>query len=297
MRRARLQRSTSPTTGSATSNSVRLANKTTVRVAPGTTVELGAFYVDRHLMHPIFMWLDHQFEDYGGFARIFDQREIAGFRNRLVAGVNVHNGENDNRWFVNLPGAAKGPLAQHSIDTSRNTAVYLENAFYVLPQIALVAGTQFLHAERDRDAILNRTSSSSAFDIWSPKAGLLWEISPRAQVFANVSRSAEVPSFDENTAIGGAAFTAKAQRGTTYEIGTRGATEDFTWDLAVYRANLTNELMCTAPFGVPDFCIVQNAGKTVHQGIEAGVGVAVFKGLFEQGRAAGQASGSTRPIR
>ncbi len=25
---------------------------------------------DRHLMHPIFQWLDYQYEDYGGFGRL-----------------------------------------------------------------------------------------------------------------------------------------------------------------------------------------------------------------------------------
>ncbi len=264
-------------------DTVRIANKTTWRVQPGTYVEFGTFYVDRHLMHPIFQWLDYEYDDYGGFARVFDDRNIGGFRNRFVAGVNIHNGEVDARQFGNGPSAAKGNPTSRSIDTSRNTAVYAENSFYVTSQLALVAGTQFLHAERERDGILNLNDGSGEFDLWSPKAGLIYELTPTAQIFANISRSAEVPSFGENTPIFGSPFAAKAQRGTTYELGTRGGDEDFAWDVSLYRANLDNELMCVAPFPVATFCVVANANETIHQGVEAGFSGTLRKGLFETG--------------
>ena len=48
-------------------DTVRIANKTTIRFED-TQVELGAFGVDRHLMHPIFQWLDYRYKDYGAFA-------------------------------------------------------------------------------------------------------------------------------------------------------------------------------------------------------------------------------------
>ena len=49
-------------------DTVRLANKTTIRFED-TKLEIGAFGVDRHLMHPIFQWLDYKYRDYGGFAQ------------------------------------------------------------------------------------------------------------------------------------------------------------------------------------------------------------------------------------
>ena len=64
-----------------------------------------------------------------------------------------------------------------------------------------------------------------------------------------------------------------AQTATTYEIGTRGRRPDLTWDLSLYRADIKNELQClrTSPFSL---CTVINANRTVHQGVEAGLGVA-----------------------
>uniref|UniRef100_E6VFS4 TonB-dependent receptor n=1 Tax=Rhodopseudomonas palustris (strain DX-1) TaxID=652103 RepID=E6VFS4_RHOPX len=266
-------------------DTVRLANKTTIRF-DNTVVDFGAFGVDRHLMHPIFQWLDYRYQDYGGFAKVTDDRIIGGYRNRLVAGINLLNGRLDNKQYVNIAGQ-KGALASSSLDKSTNTAFYVEDSFYVLPNVALVAGTQFLHATRDRrDRFLSDgdQSGSTTFNLWSPKGGLLWQIDPNWQAFANVSRSAEVPSFGESASGPGIPFipftSIRPQRATTYEIGTRGRRPDLTWDLSLYRAEIKDELLCLySAFGN---CNVTNADRTMHQGVEAGLGVTLFKHLLER---------------
>jgi iron complex outermembrane receptor protein len=151
--------------------------------------------------------------------------------------------------------------------------------------VALVTGTQFLHATREQDVdftIVGDVAGGNEFNLWSPKVGLLWDVDPGWQVFANISRSAEIPSFGENT-VNTVVFAAEAQRATTYEIGTRGVREDYTWDLTFYRAEIDDELQCIAapPFNT---CAVTNADSTVHQGVEAGFGAAVAKSLLVSGR-------------
>jgi iron complex outermembrane receptor protein len=259
-------------------DSGRIANKTTIRF-DATTVEFGAFAVDRHLMHPIFQWLDYQYKDYGGFGKVTDDRIIGGYRNRLVAGVNVVNGEIDNKQYQNI-GGYKGALLSSSLDKSKNTSAYVDNSFYFLPDLAAIGGTQFLYATRDRTARFGATSSGSTeFNLWSPKAGLLWNIDPTWQAFANISRSAEVPSFGESSAAPAIPFwLIRPQTATTYEIGTRGRRPDLTWELTGYRAEIRNELQCM--YGAPGQCNVVNADRTIHQGIEAGLGVAVLKNIF-----------------
>lgn len=263
-------------------DSVRLANKTTLRFGP-TTLDFGVFGVHRHVMHPIYQWLDYRVDDHGGFMRATDDRLIGGARNRLVVGANVHNGAIDNEQFANLPGAVKGALAASTWDKSKNVSAYVENSFFIRPDVAIVGGTQFLHATRkrtDRFLANGDQSGSNSFDVWSPKIGVLWDVDPAWQVFANVSRSAEVPSFDVNSFSTAASSTVDAQTATTYEIGTRGQRRDFTWDVALYRAEIRNELQCLANPASPGACSVTNADRTVHQGIEAGGGVAVLKSML-----------------
>ncbi|WP_442893434.1 TonB-dependent receptor domain-containing protein [Bradyrhizobium sp.] len=269
-------------------DTVRLANKTTIRF-DDTKIEFGMFGVDRHLMHPIFQWLDYSYKDYGGFAKVTDDRFIGGFRNRLVAGVNILNGSIDNQQFANI-GGQKGALLSSSIDSSKNTSAYIEDSFYFLPNVAAIAGTQFLYATRNRqDRFLTdgNQSGSTEFNLWSPKAGLLWNVDPTWQVFANISRSAEVPSFGESSNGPGIPFipftSILPQTATTYEIGTRMKRPDYAWELTAYRANIRNELQCLySAFGN---CNVTNADRTVHQGIEAGAGAAIFRGIFNDGPA------------
>ena len=152
----------------------------------------------------------------------------------------------------------------------------------------------FSHAVRDQqDRFLSNGDQSGrrTYDIFSPKVGLLWDVDPTWQVFGNVSRSAEVPTFDVTTFATPASTNVNAQTATTYEIGTRGRRPDFTWDLSLYRADISNELQCltTWPFSP---CTVVNADRTVHQGVEAGLG----RGVPQVGlRAARTASGSTSP--
>ena len=261
-------------------DTLRVANKTAIRLAPETLLEFGAFGVDRHLMHPIYLWLDYQYNDYGGFARLQDRRVISGFANEFVGGVNLHNGTIGANLYGIGPGAAKGPLIISSDQRAENISAYFENTFYFLPDVGLVAGTQFLHAEREQDGIQNAVSGQTVFDLWSPKVGVLWNVDPSWQVFANVSRSAEVPSFDEGSSTSN--FTdIRAQQATTYELGTRGRKEDLTWDLSVYRANIKDELQCLGDG--TDFCSVVNADRTIHQGVEAGLGIALWKSVFVAG--------------
>jgi len=268
-------------------DSGRIANKTTIRF-DATTVEFGAFAVDRHLMHPIFQWLDYRYKDYGGFVKATDDRIIGGYRNRFIAGINVLNGTIDAQQYVNT-GGYKGALQSSLTQKPENYSGFAENSFYFLPNVAAIAGAQYLFAVRDQQvnfSLNGDKTGRSSFSLFSPKGGLLWDVDPTWQVFANISRSAEVPSFGESVAPSFQNpnyptipfFDIKAQTATTYEIGTRGRRPDLTWELTGYRAEIKNELLCFySNFGN---CNVTNANRTVHQGIEAGLGVAIFKGVF-----------------
>ncbi len=166
-----------------------------------------------------------------------------------------------------------------------NYSLFAENAFYVLPTVSLIAGTQWLHAVRAQQvnfSLNGDVAGTSWFDLWSPKFGIVWDAAPSWQVYGNVSRSAEVPSFGEGGGASTVNFTQiRPQRATTYEIGTRGSRPDVTWDVAVYRANIHDELQCfISAFGN---CNVTNADKTIHQGLEFGLGLSVLKGLAVAG--------------
>lgn len=263
-------------------DTLRVANRTTVRLGQGTLLEAGGFFFDRQLDHPISIVIDQDTQNYGGFARIVNESRIAGFRNLLTTGVSVHDGVTRGRTFVNVRGE-KGALSSDADQTSNNTVVYAENSFFVLPTVALVAGLQYVEAVREQDDyfLSNGDASYKAeFEFWNPKAGIVWDVTRISQVFANVSRSGEAPTFNE-TNPADALTLLKPQRATTYEVGTRGRSENLHWETALYHAQIQNEFQC---FLVGQSqCSQANADETIHQGVEIGGGLAVWQGMLASG--------------
>lgn len=264
-------------------DSVRLTNKTTARLGD-TTLDVGVYGLWRHVKHPIYQWLDFTAKDYGAFVRSTTDGTLGAMRNRLVLGANLNNGKIDTAQFINLPGAVKGALAASMVDTSKNISAYAEDSLFLKTDLSLIAGVQYLHATRDRrDRFLSNgdQSGSSRYDLWSPMVGLLWDAGPAWQVFGNISRSAEVPTYDANSfAVPNSNL--KAQTATTYEVGTRGHLGEATFDVSLYRADLKNELQCltTAPWAP---CTVINAGRTIHQGLEAGASAPIATSALTAG--------------
>ena len=90
-------------------DSIRVANRTAVRLNSGTLLEAGGFFFDRQLDHPISIVVDNDTQNYGGFARVTSDLVIAGHRNLLVGGVGIHNGVTRAQIFTNRLGQ-RGPL-------------------------------------------------------------------------------------------------------------------------------------------------------------------------------------------
>ena len=263
-------------------DSIRVANRTAIRLNASTMLEAGGFFFDRQLDHPISIVVDNDVQNYGGFARITNDSVIAGYRNLFIAGVGVQNGETRAKIFVNRRGQ-RGALTSDALQTSDNTTIYAENSFFVLPSVALVAGVQYVDAVREADDrfLINGDASGRAeYDFWNPKGGFVWDVTRDAQVFGNVSRSGEAPTFNEVSITNTDTISLKPQTALTYELGTRGAKPDFRWDVAVYRSEINNEFQC---FTVgQSLCAQANADATIHQGLEFGAGAAVWKGIFER---------------
>lgn len=270
-------------------DSVRVANKTTVRVAPETLVEFGGFYFNRHLDHPILLVVDNKNNEVGGFGRITDERMIGGNRNRFVAGVSVHHGDIHATTYRTILGE-RGALLSDADQISTTTTIYGQNSFYLAPSLALVGGVQYTNIDRrlEDNFLANGDESRAAgFDFVSPKIGFLWDVAYQSQLYGNISESKEAATFNEITFVTGNTLTLKPQEALTYELGLRGGTDRLRYDLAVYRSNIDNEFQCqavvdplTGAITNTGTCTQVNLDKTLHQGIEAGVSAEVWRGVF-----------------
>lgn len=264
-------------------NLFRLSNRTTLLLGPSSRLDLGAFWSNKDLDHPIFQVLAQKSNDVGAEVRYEREGSLAGRRNLFVAGFSPSAGVVQDDRFVNVAGR-RGARTADGETTSLNLDVYAENRHDLRPGLTLTAGAQVSRAVRDfDDAFLANGDQTDRqeFDGFSPKLGLLWDVSSAASVFANVSRSFEPPSFGELVSVVGATglLQLDAQTATTIEAGTRGHARHVAWDLAIYRARIDGELLSlNDAAGNPLGTI--NAGRTLHTGVEAGLEVRLGRGLL-----------------
>lgn len=253
----------------------RASLQTTWRLSETTVFEGGAYAAWRDLDHPIFQVVDQESRNFGAFGRLDWTGQLAGRDADLFAGLSYRVGDLDARQSVNRRGSRGAPTAL-SRQNARALDVFAEGRLFVAPRLALVAGGTYGTASRDyRSYRLPGggfdLAQSRDYDWLAPRVGMLFQVDADSQVFANLTRSVEPPNFGAYSPTAAAGFAPVVpQTAWTGEVGARGRRGALAWDVALYRAQLKDELLSfvvdpTHP------AATFNADKTVHQGLEAGL--------------------------
>jgi len=261
----------------------RIANKTTFGDGDHQKLTLSTFWSWKDLDHPIFQVIDQLSNDLGFDARYDNTATVFGHENEFTLGLGAVYGLVQDNRFRNILGT-RGARTADNEQTSSNVDLYLQDTLHLNDSLALVLGAQGSYASRDfaEETVFGADNSASrSYWGFSPKLGMIWEPRPETQVFFNVSRSFEPPSFGELTAAGAAPglVNLSAQSGTTLEFGTRGKRDRLRWDLAWYYSWIDRELLS---LGIPGVSPTQtvNAGRTIHHGIEAALDIDLARGLL-----------------
>ncbi|TLD69156.1 TonB-dependent receptor [Phragmitibacter flavus] len=272
----------------------RIANKTTINLGDEALLTFSTFYSYKELDHPILFIIDQKSHDLGLDINYVNNADFLDRENRFTIGLSPTYGYTEDQRFNNVLGE-RGFRFSNNEQESFNLDLYLENVHYLTDRVALSLGSQVSYARREnKDLVapsLTNPDNSDTQDWWgfSPKLGVLFDVTEQAQIYTNVSRSFEPPSFGElsASATGGAGLVElEAQTATSVEFGTRGQTKNgrVSWDIAYYYAWLQDELLELTV--APGLTQTINAGDTIHQGVEFGLDVTLFEGLFNHGSVA-----------
>lgn len=251
---------------------LRASLRTTWRIDDGLLFEGAVYGLWKDLDHPIFQVIDQQSRNWGAFARLSWNGEIAGLRADAYGGVWLRTGDMDSNFYVNLA-TARGAPRSNTMQNANAADVFAEGRLFVTDRLALTAGGTWGRAGRDYEsfAIPGFTTAFTAskdYDWFAPRFGVLWESEDGVQVFANVTKSVEPPNFGSMSPTGTGFAPVEAQEAWTAEIGTRGRRGPLTWDVTLYRAKLDGEMLqFTVAPGIPASTF--NADETIHQGLEA----------------------------
>lgn len=276
--------------GSAAANSqrdfliTRLANKTTWISDTGVEYNTGVYAVDKNLFHPLpFGLIDQQTRDLGFFGNRNQQGELLGLRHDLLLGFHWVHGLTAAKVSANLAGRA-GSLRSDETQQADNQELYGESRLHLSPRLQWINGLQYTHAKRTaNDQFLSNGDASyeRRYAQFSPKTGLLWQWAPQVQLYANLSRAFEPPTFSETSP----SRALEAQESSSVELGSRGQAGELKWDISLYHSRLNNEFVS---YLLPNQqTAILNADSTRHQGLELGLSGPFAQGLLTGGDSLG----------
>ncbi|NML09584.1 TonB-dependent receptor [Sphingobium sp. AR-3-1] len=255
-------------------DSFRLQNRTTIDLGQGS-LAFGLFYNAKQLFHPIFQVIDQKSEDRGVFASLDLAGDLGGVPVELTLGSQARFGEVQARQFVNI-GGRSGAITANVRQKAQTINSYGEARIAPVAHLWLIAGGLYSHGERSiANRFVTARSGDADFDAFAPKIGLLYQPLEAVQVYANYSRSVEMPGFSElsQTPTGGLpGFTPVGlQKAWTAEVGTRGRMGIVGWDISLYRADIRGEMLQYSVVAGTIPAATFNADRTRHQGLEAGL--------------------------
>jgi iron complex outermembrane recepter protein len=251
-------------------DSLRIQNRTSFDFG-AVKLDVGAFLNAKSLYHPIFQVVDQESTDKGGFFRADYSSDAV----EITLGGELRIGDTASKRFVNIAGKRGAPTFNADLD-ARTATLYGELRVKPAEKLSLIAGGIYADGMRKQHTTFNSFAGGAVnilgradFSSFSPKFGILFEPSDEIQLYANYSKSAEFPGFVELAQI--ATFVRlNEQSAWTGEIGTRGRSGIFSWDVSAYRADLKNELLqFTVGQNIPASTF--NANRTRHEGIEAAI--------------------------
>jgi iron complex outermembrane receptor protein len=273
----------------------RLADKLSIRIDE-IQFDAGAFWFHRDLENRGFFSPDFRqgiemfySDNFGGTLNFVSLRELFGQRNILTIGLSPQFEDEHSQNYENLSGHT-GATTARGAGISVNVPIYLEDQFYVAPQLSIIAGAQAIFARRhfiDEFLIDAEGNQSNRQNFWgfNPKIGAIYEINRQIQAFMNFSRSWQPPSLDNlveftegpNSSV---VYTPlQPQHAWTIEVGTRGENSRIQWELSLYRAWLRDELLeLNDRFG--NDIGTTNVQRSIHQGIEASLKIELLREIF-----------------
>ncbi len=261
-------------------DSQRLANKT-VYTNGDYQLEVAAYVMHHDLWHPItYGFIEQNTNTYGGHIKLSNKSKLFGANNVFTIGYLPDFGTTDGRTrAVNFAGFIAGATTTDYSQKSENHRFLIEDRYSLSEATVVVGSIQYHQSNRKKDDSLAPAGNyDTQYTQWIPRLGIIHNVSPTSQVFANVSQNFEPPIFDVTSTM----LATKAQTGISYEVGTRGETtfsegrDQLFYDLTAYRANLRNEYQTVCVNGSTT-CVnwgqsaTVNVPKTIHQGIELGL--------------------------
>ncbi len=290
-------------------------------------------YADDTFMYPINSSVRHDYNNDYGVKLNYDYTTA---KNDLSIGVHLSQGKMHQLRRVNYRGYVSDLFAKQDL-TAEHAVAYISDVYKITDKLLVNIAVQGSYDTRKvadlydettrpvlfiapnpnvrmervlRQAVGNKIDTDYSYNAVNPKAGLIYKLSDKAQVYGNYSLSYEPPTFLEIIRVNGgavqtgtapnlrfvlpgssnpssspsqiSAFELKAQKAQTAELGTKGNLGDaLMWNVSAYYSWVTDEIFTISDrFMSINGITVNTPYGTVHRGAEVGVQSTFLKGNF-----------------
>ncbi len=255
--------------------------------ASGGEATVTLFGLRRALTNPtVAAYIDLNRWAYGARATVVREVPLGTLQQRITAGIDFQEQRDDRINYSNVSGQPD-TVQLSQLEHVTEVGPFVQSAVQVAPRVTVTGGLRYdwLNFKAD-DRYVTATNPDDSgrrlMSALSGSVGVAVTPSDAVTVYGNVGTSFETPTTTELTnrpgSAGGFNPSLQPQKATTYELGVRGDWRGrLNYSLAVFQANVRDQLI---PF--PDTLqrvYYQNAGRSIHRGVELGANLALGAGL------------------
>jgi len=216
---------------------------------------------------------DTDADTYGITPKYILEKEIFGFHNKVIAGVDYYREPYKKDIFSDRERRQKLSTADF---TRESTGYYIRDEFSILSHWILNAGYRFERTSIEgsnedfytpSNTFANRKNT---YDAEAYEVGLTWLLGKQSKMFAKYSTVYRIPFIDEIASFNGSAGLflthLEKEKGVSMEAGTEiYPLENLKLALTLFRINMEEEIQYVGYFPTG---YNQNTGKTRHDGVE-----------------------------
>jgi iron complex outermembrane receptor protein len=267
----------------------RVANRTRWQLSDTSNLVVGVSFEDQSLYHPIVenpffsLLIDNDQTTFGTTVR-FDKQMG---NHDLLLGLNYGQ-----TWVkggnYTHSGGIRDALTTKVDNKADNLEIFAMDRWHFAERWTLVYGAQAVTGSREVDNV-NVSSGAQrnpndTYESFNPRLGVIYQVADRSELFANVSKLYEAPTLYElEDEVQANNDTLDAMQGVVGEVGTRGVApfgqdNEWNWEVAVYYAQIEDEILSVDNPAAQGTSLVTNVEDTIHAGVEARVGASFALG-------------------
>jgi len=239
-------------------------------------IDTVVFYTYRMLDNPVTTYEIQHTNDTGATVKYTHQFETA----KWIVGFNDYYGFGDETRYQDLDARPGVHLISRDLSALTSEA-YSEYEQHLVDRLYGIVDIQGSYALRDIEQTFPTSALQNERYIgFNPRIGLRYDMAYEQQIFANLSRSFDPPTWSDMVGNNPGFTTLKAQKATAAEIGTRSLIGNLHWQAAYYHSWLNDELV-NYQFADGNTATV-NAAKSKKDGVELGTEGDVRNNIFVQ---------------